>query len=130
MKKTFIGLLIIAAVGAGIFLYLQKKSNPITTTEIRKELLIGKWQVESFQPVKDSLQAKFRFDISTDGLFLRSTGDSVKIDSLHYEWKNKNELVVKENDSTSISYVITRLTADSLQWQTPDSVQTLLTKLK
>ena len=130
MKKTFIGLLIVAAIGAGIFLYLQKKSNPIITTEIRKELLIGKWQVESFQPVKDSLQAKFRCDISTDGLFLRSTGDPVKTDSLHYEWKNKNELVVRENDSTSISYVITLLTADSLQWQTPDSVQTLLTKLK
>lgn len=130
MKKTFIGLLIIAATGAGIFLYLQKKSNPITTTEIRKELLIGKWQVESFQPVRDSLQSKFRCDISADGIFLWSDGDSLKTDSLHYEWKNKNELVVKENDSTSITYVITRLTADSLQWQTPDSVQTLLTKLK
>lgn len=130
MKKTFIGLLIVAAAGAGIFLYLQKKSNPITTIEFPKELLIGKWQVESFQPVKDSLQSKFRCDISPDGMFLRSTGDSVKTDSLHYEWKNKNELLVKENDSTSITYVITRLTADSLQWQTPDSVQTLLTKLK
>lgn len=130
MKKTFIGLLIVAAVGAGIFLYLQKKSNPITTTEIRKELLIGKWQVESFQPVRDSLQSKFRCNISADGIFLWSAGDSLKTDSLHYEWKNKNELVVKENDSTSITYVITRLTADSLQWQTPDSVQTLLTKLK
>ncbi|MBN8673628.1 MAG: hypothetical protein J0L56_05815 [Chitinophagales bacterium] len=130
MKKTFIGLLIIAAAGAGIFLYLQKKSNTVTTAEIRKELLIGKWQVESFQPVKDSLQAKFRCAFSPDGLFLRSAGDSVKTDSLHYEWKNKNELVVKENDSTSISYVITRLTPDSLQWQTPDSVQTLLIKLK
>jgi len=130
MKKTFIGLLIIAAAGAGIFLYLQKKSNTVTTAEIRKELLIGRWQVESFQPAKDSLQAKFRCAISPDGLFLRSAGDSLKTDSLHYEWTNNNELLVKENDSTSISYVITRLTADSLQWQTPDSVQTLLTKLK
>lgn len=130
MKKTFIGLLIIAAAGAGIFLYLQKKSNTVTTAEIRKELLIGKWQVDSFQLVKDSLQAKFRCAFSPDGLFLRSAGDSVKTDSLHYEWTNKNELLVKENDSTSISYVINRLTADSLQWQTQDSVQTLLTKLK
>lgn len=130
MKKTFIGLLIVAAAGAGIFLYLQKKNNPIVTDEIKKELIIGKWQVESFQPVKDSLQPKFRCDISPDGLFLRSAGDSLKKDSLHYEWKNKNELLVKENDSVSVSYVITRLTADSLQWQTPDSVQTLLTRLK
>lgn len=130
MKKTFIGLLIVAAAGAGIFLYRQKKSNTVTTAEIRKELLIGKWQVKSFQPVKDSLQAKFRCAISPDGLFLRSAGDSLKTDSLHYVWTNNNELLVKENDSTSISYVITRLTADSLQWQTPDSVQTLLTKLK
>lgn len=130
MKKTFIGLLIIAAAGAGIFLYLQKMSNTVTTAEIRKELLIGRWQVESFQPAKDSLQANFRCAISPDGLFLRSAGDSLKTDSLHYEWTNNNELLVKENDSTSISYVITRLTADSLQWQTPDSVQTLLTKLK
>lgn len=130
MKKTFIGLLIVAAAGAGIFLYRQKKSNTVTTAEIRKELLIGKWQVESFQPVKDSLQAKFRCAFSPDGLFLRSAGDPVKTDSLHYEWTNKNELLVKENDSTSISYLINRLTADSLQWQTQDSVQTLLTKLK
>jgi hypothetical protein len=130
MKKTFIGLLIVAAAGAGIFLYLQKKSNPITTTEIPKELLIGNWQVESFQPVKDTLQPKFRCAIAANGMFLRSAGDPLKTDSLHYEWKNKNELVVKENDSTSITYVITRLTTDSLQWQTPDSVQTLLIKLK
>lgn len=130
MKKTFIGLLVIAAAGAGIFLYLQKKSNIVTTADIRKELLIGKWQVESFQPVKDSLQPKFRCEISPDGLFLRSVSDSVKTDSLHYALKNEKELVVKENDSTTVSYVITLLTADSLQWQTQDSVQTLLTKLK
>ena len=84
MKKTFIGLLIVAAIGAGIFLYLQK-STPVTTAEIRKELLIGKWRVESFQPVKDSLQPKFRCDIYPDGLFLRSAGDSLHTDSLHYE---------------------------------------------
>ncbi len=130
MKKTFIGLLIVAAAGAGIFLYLQKKDNRITTEGISQELLIGKWQVDSVQPLKDSLQPKFLYVIADDGSFLRSIADTVKTDSLRYEWNNKNELRVKENDSTSITYVITRLTADSLQWQTPDSVQTLLTKLK
>jgi len=52
MKNLFIGLLIVAA-GAGAFFFLRNKKQS-SEVRIDKELLVGKWKLQSFQAGKDS----------------------------------------------------------------------------
>ena len=52
MKKVFIGLLI-AAAGAATFFLLQKK-NKAAKSYIQKDLIIGKWKLDSLYNLKDS----------------------------------------------------------------------------
>ena len=130
MNKLIIGLLIVAAAGAGIFFYLRKEKNNTPATLTNKERLVGKWKTESAEPVFDTVQYKYTYTVAADGSVLRNLNDSTKTDSLRYEWKNANELSIKENDSTAVIYTILQLNSDSLRWQTKDSIKTLLLKVK
>jgi len=126
MNKLFIGLLIVAA-GAGAFFLLRKKKEATTSKEIKKELIIGKWKADAG---KDSVFSKYSYDFRKDGIILRSLSDSAKADTTHYEWNKKHELVWKEkaSDSTGNIYSVVKLTQDSLQMQSKDSVIILFTK--
>src|SRR6266496_5337017 len=106
MKNLFIGLLIVAA-GAGAFFFLRNKKQS-GEAGINKELLVGKWKLQSFQAGKDSgkiflsgitgpidsNQSKYDYEFS-NGDVVRSVGDSVRKSISYYEWK-KNQLVWKE----------------------------------
>ena len=131
MNKLIIGLLIIAA-GAGVYFLLSKKKNSTEAANIKKELIIGTWKVESYQPATDSLQPKYSYDFQKDGMAVRSVNDSLKTDTVKYEWKKTGQLVIKESmaDSTGKVYNIEKLTKDSLQIIGADSVVVSLTKLK
>jgi len=142
MNKLFIGLLIVAA-GAGAFFFLRnkKQSNEV---QVNKELLVGKWKLQSFQAGKDSgkifltgitgpidsNQSKYDYEF-TNGDVVRSVGDSVKKTISYYEWK-KNQLVWKDDpkDSTGNTLQVSKLNKDSLQLQGDDSTVVLFTKLK
>ena len=127
MNKLFIGLLIVAA-GAGAFFLLRKKNNT-TTNDIKKEWILGKWKADAG---KDSAFSSYSYDFLKDGNILRSLNDSAKADTSHYEWNKKNELVWKEHasDSTGNIFSVLKLTLDSMQVQSKDSVTILFTKLK
>src|SRR5258705_9930225 len=129
MKKLFIGLLVIAA-GAGAYYFLQKKKTA-STGNIEKELLVGKWKMDSLYvatrdsaaaslaaiiPVKDSSLRNYHFDFQKGGTFLQALSDSVKADTAYYEWSNKNELLIKESlkDSVAEVYSVRKLEMDSL----------------
>lgn len=131
MNKLLIGLLI-AAAGAGAFFLLRKKKETNTANTINKEWIIGKWKTASIQPVKDSAQPLYSYDFQKDGLLFRSVSDTVKADSTHYEWNSSNELVMKENkaDTTGKVYTISRLTPDSLQVLSKDSVSYLYIRVR
>lgn len=131
MNKLIIGLLIIAA-GAGVYFLLSKKKNSTETANIKKELIIGTWKIESYQPATDSLQPKYRYDFQKDGMAIRSVNDSTKTDTVKYEWNKTSQLVIKENtaDSTGKVYTVEKLTKDSLQIIGTDSVVVSLTKTK
>jgi len=142
MKSLFIGLLIVAA-GAGAFFFLRnkKQSNEV---QVNKELLVGKWKLQSFQAGKDSgkiflsgitgpidsNQSKYDYEF-TNGDVVRSAGDSVKKTISYYEWK-KNQLVWKDDsrDNAGTELQVFKLTRDSLQLQSDDSTIVLFTKLK
>lgn len=126
MNKLFIGLLIVAA-GAGVFFVLRKKKNT-TTYSINKEWIIGKWKAGD---KKDSAFSQYSYDFLKDGNIIRSLNDSAKADTSHYEWK-KNELIWKETagDSTGKVFSVLKLTQDSLQLQSKDSLQILFIRTK
>ena len=142
MKKVLTGLLIIAA-GAGIFYFLQKKKNE---TPIEKELLVGKWKLNSLDvKTKDSSAyylatittidsnfTKYHYDFREDGNVFTSLPDAAKVDTSRYEWAKKNILTWKENprDSTSEVFTVTKLTNDSLLLLSRDSATFVFSRLK
>ena len=130
MNKLFIGLLIVAA-GAGTFILLRKKKNTEISSDIKKEWIIGKWKTNAVMP-NDSNFSKYQFDFQKNGNVIRSLNDSVKVDTSRYEWNKSNQLVWKEkaSDSTGKVYAVIKLTQDSLQFQSKDSVSFLFTKVK
>ena len=130
MKKFFISLLVVAAGGAAFFL-LNKKKNTTVITTINKELIIGKWKTDAVM-ANDSLFNKYSYNFQQAGVVLRSLNDSAKADSLHYQWSKANELVWKQkaNDSIGTAYSIVKLTQDSLQMQSKDSLAVLFFKVK
>ncbi len=128
MNKLFIGLLIGAA-GTGVFFFLRKKKKETSSNNIKKEWILGKWKADA---EKDSAFSSYNYDFLKDGNILRSLNDSAKADTSHYEWNKTNELVWKEkvSDSTGKVFSVVKLTLDSLQVQSKDSVTILFTKLK
>ena len=125
MNKLIIGLLVVAA-GAGIFLFLRKKKNEITVNSINKEWIIGKWKTDS-TVATDSNFSKYQFDFQKDGNVVRSLNDSAKADTMYYEWNKASDLVW---NSTGKIYAVTKLTRDSLSFQSPDSSTVLFIKTK
>jgi hypothetical protein len=145
MKKLFFGLLIIAA-GAGAFFYFKNKKQIIAASPDQKELILGKWKMNSIQTPMDSSSSfmvgimgmvdtnlmKYDYEFTKDGNIRRSLGDSLTKDSSRYEWNATDQLVWKDypSDTTGELLKITRLTTDSLQLQSPDSAIIIFTKLK
>ncbi|NOT51207.1 MAG: hypothetical protein HOP10_08010 [Chitinophagaceae bacterium] len=129
MNKLFIGLLIVAA-GAGVYFFVLKKKNDNPATQIKKEWIIGKWKAEA---ANDSAFSRYHYDFTKEGNIVRSLNDSAAVaDTSHYEWNNKSELVWKETavDSSGKVFAVVKLTEDSLQVRSKDSVVILFTKMK
>ncbi|MEI9944782.1 MAG: phosphoribosylaminoimidazolesuccinocarboxamide synthase [Chitinophagaceae bacterium] len=144
MKKLFIGLLIIAA-GAATYFYLQNKKTS-EANALQKELVIGKWKMESVQAVTDSSNdlltgimatvdsnlLKYNYEFTKEGNILRSLGDSITKDTSRYAWDKKDQIIWKDDaaDTIGTTLQIFKLNKDSLQVQSSDSTIVLFTKLK
>ena len=128
MKNLFIGLLVVAA-GAGIYFFVLRKKDNETKAPLNKEWLIGKWKADAG---KDSVFSSFSYDFLKEGIILRAANDTVKSDTLYYDWSKANALLWKENpaDSTGEAFTVIKLTQDSLQVQSADSLSILFTKIK
>jgi hypothetical protein len=63
---------------------------------------------------------------------IRSLADSAKGDTTHYSWNKKNELAWKENltDSAEKVYSVIKLTQDTLQLRSRDSITFVFTRVK
>ncbi len=131
MKKILIGLLIVAAVTAAYFFLYKKDTDKPAQQETAKELIIGKWNTISVQPVTDSLTAFYNYEFQKDGKLFRTFSDTVKADTLLYEWNKAGELLMKSNtaDTVAKAFVITFTGDDSLTLKT-DSLNMLLLKQK
>ena len=129
MNKLII-VLLLAAIGAGTFFYLQKNVNQ--TNAIKKELIIGKWKTVSYQPVKDSSQPMYYYEFLNEGVLLRSVNDSSKADSFNYYWDKKQNLTWKEKSDSAkgSSFSVLKLNKDSLELKSLDSLRILFLKTK
>lgn len=130
MNKLLIGLLIVAA-GAGAFFLLRQKKTNDPSTKINKEWIIGQWKTADMMP-GDSSFTLYSYDFLKDGHIVRSLSDSSVADTLHYEWKKKNELRWSANDvdTTVHEFAVVKLSMDSLQVRAKDSSLILFTKVK
>ncbi|HKO82494.1 MAG TPA: hypothetical protein VJU78_18920 [Chitinophagaceae bacterium] len=143
MKKVFIGLLIVAA-GAAAFFFLRKKQTTITSNNLQKEWIIGKWKLDSIHLSKDSNDKsipgiigiiapdlmKYRYEFKPGGSVVLV--DSLTKDSSNYDWNKKDQLIWKEHpaDTSGEIFNVSIPHKDSLLLQSTDSVVLLFTKLK
>lgn len=140
--------LLIAAIGAGVYFLFFSKMKSAGENEIQKELVIGKWNMDSLDAVKDSTKDSFAlllfamdsnarkqvYDFQTSGQVLVSLpGDSLaRQDTSSFAWGRANELLWKENarDTVAESMNVVKLNKDSLVLQTKDSVLIYFKKVK
>ena len=133
MKKIILAVILLAAAGGIVYYFLQNKKT--SSYSIQKELIIGKWKMNSLHEGKDSANLfvgimgmidsnlfHYDYDFRKDGDILKLLKDSVQKDISFYEWTKQDVLVWKEKgDSIGEPLTIAKLTTDSLVLQTKDS---------
>lgn len=133
MKKTILAVIVLAAAGGAVYYFLHNKKA--SSNSIQKELIIGRWKMDSLYEGKDSANLftgimgtidsnffHYDYDFRQDGKILKLLKDSVQKDTSHYEWKKQDVLLWKEQgDSIGESLTVSKLTSDSLVLQTKDS---------
>ncbi len=137
MNKTFIGLLIVAAAGAGVFFYLRKKEQP--SASFTYDNIVGQWKLTSVTPGKessaslvlafmalsDSNARDFHYEFTKQGAIISHAGDAALTDTGSYEWQKDQSFHWKEkkSDTTFTQVWVTKLNADTLQLIGKDSLQ-------
>ena len=135
MKKVFIGLLMVAA-GTAVYFLLNKGSGP-DKHSIQKELIIGKWKLDTIHSLKDSgfnvtadrigylapRLAKYEFEFTSFGSIEVWPKDSSTTDN-HYEWIDKTQLAWKEYpaNKTIEIFDVPVINSDSMALVSKDSV--------
>ena len=113
MKQIFI-VLMIAAIGAGVYFYLRRHQS--SSFKNSRELIVGKWKVDSmtvdapvgttssshqdlFQHLIDSSLKGYEFEFTKDGLILQILNGKVA-DTTHFQFTDNNNLTVWANANT------------------------------
>lgn len=144
MKSIIVAVLLIAAVGAGVyFLFFNKKENVIANERVQKELIIGKWKLDSLVQSKehpnlfsglammiDSNFKNYSYQFQKDGKVLRLLKDSVQKDTTSYEWKEKQLVFKQQGDSLVTLFTVSKLNQDSLVLLSKDSSVAYFTRFK
>ena len=145
MKKILIGLLIVAA-GAAIYFLLPKQQKTISNLDSQKELLIGKWKLDSLvYPQKpsaddfmtsvmgmvDSLYLQYQYDFDNAGIIHILKKDSLTKDSSRYEWSGDHQLKWKEAapDTNAYLFNVNKLDTAKLELESSDSSRFLFSRL-
>ena len=135
MKKVFIGLLILAA-GTAVYFLINNGRSP-GKNSIQKDLIIGKWKLDSIYSLKDSgfnpitdnagylalHLEKYEYEFTTSGSIMLWPTDSSTIEN-RYEWIDENQLAWKEYPAgkTIEVFEVPVLNVDSMTLVAKDSV--------
>ena len=143
MKIVFI-VLLIAAVGAGVYYYFSKKQNIHSSTS--RDLIVDKWRIDSLvinktgdSSVKsregilnwvDSSLKKYEFEFRKDSLVLQTINGKTE-DTSHYEFADgKNILIWSNRDSTKTKWNISKLDSTELVVKDQDSAVFYFQRIK
>lgn len=131
MKKILFGLLVVAAATAAYFFLYKKDTDKPAQQASNQELIIGKWKTISTEPVTDSLSLMYSYDFQKEGKAFRSIADTVKADTLFYDWNKNGDLLLKNSvaDTIERTYTVAFTGSDSLTIKA-DSIKIQLIKQK
>ena len=148
MKKIILAVILLAAAGGATYYLLQKKKVENSLTAIDKELVIGKWKIDSLASQKDSTKdglalllfamdsnaRKQVYDFQTNGrVFVMLPSDTLsKKDTSSFTWGKDKELLWKDrySDSTSESMTVIKLDKKDLVLLSADSTLVYFKKVK
>src|SRR4030095_526199 len=137
MKKIILAVILVAAAGGAAYYLLQKKKHE--NLSINKELVIGKWKIDSLVYKKDStndglafllvawdsIARKQEYNFQVNGeLFISLPNDPVsKKDTFSFEWAKDKKLLWKEkhSDSAAESMTVIKLDKKDLVLRSADS---------
>ena len=140
MKKIILAVILVAVAGGAAYYLLQKKKQDNSITTIDKELVIGKWKIDSLVAQKDSTNnglalllfamdsnaRKEVYDFQTNGqVFVSLPNDTLsKKDTSSFTWGKDKELLWKDNysDSATESMTVIKLDKKELVLRSADSV--------
>ncbi len=144
MKNVFI-VLLVAAIGAGVYYYFNQKQKPPSSNS--KELILGKWKIDSLvlsqaidssskpwegflRKFLDSSLSKYEFEFRKDSLVFQTLNGKIQ-DTGYYEFDdNKNVLLRDNNDTAKTKWMISKLDTSSLVVQDTDSARFFFKKIK
>ena len=147
MKQIILAVILLAAIGGGIY-YLLQKNRQNTSVSFKQEQILGKWKIDSLVAQKpstkdelalllfamDSTAEKLVYDFQPDGMvFVSLPSDSLKKkDTSSFAWNEKKELVWKEKstDSTADTMTVIKLDKKDLVMQSADSTLIYFRKVK
>ena len=131
MKILFI-VLLIAAIGAGVYLYFSTRQNHHV---VSKELIVGKWAIDSVKglihspvsqnrPLLDSIDSNLRkgeFEFRNDSVAFQIFDKKI-IDTSHYSLANDKTILMWRNAGTSKErFTIVTLDSSRLSFRDNDS---------
>jgi hypothetical protein len=133
MKNLFI-VLLIAAIGAGVYLYFGKKQKRHV---VSKELIVGKWAIDSLKGLFtnspnsqnrslisaiDSNLKKIEFEFRNDSMVFQIFDEKI-LDTSHYSFANDKTILMWRNaDTAKEKFRISTLDSSKLSFRDNDSV--------
>ena len=137
MKNLFI-VLLIAAIGAGAYLYLGKEQNHNSLQP--KKLIVGKWGIDSLKgfftnssspqnrSLLDSIDSNFKkieFEFRDDSMVIQ-TFDKKIFDTSYYSFANEQDILIWRNADTTTKEKFKIVTLDSSKLSLRDNDSTIL----
>jgi hypothetical protein len=142
MKILFI-VLLVAAIGAGAYFYFSGKQK--TSTSNSKELIVGKWKVDSVVENKgsdssnrfaglihfiDSSIKNYEFDFRSDSLVFQTNNGQIKDTSFYELTNNKTILLWDKKDTSREKWMIDKLDTSNFVILDADSARFFLKRMK
>jgi len=136
MKKVFI-VLLVAAVGAGVYFYFSRKQKTVPSNS--KELILGKWKLDSVtdnngESARDgfslALLDSSQFEFRNDTLIFQSLKGKFKDTSQYKFSDDKNFTLWKNVDTATEKWRIEKLDSTVLILKDLDSAAFYLQRIK
>lgn len=148
MKKIILAVILLTAAGGAAYYLLQIKKQDNSITTIDKELVIGKWKIDSLVAQNDSTKdnlaillftmdpnaRKEVYDFQTNGqVFVSLSNDTLsKKDTSSFTWGTDNGLLWKDkySDTTTEPMTVIKLDKKDLVLRSADSTLIYFKKVR